>query len=77
MSISTESLPDSALPLLSVAAAAKLFGVTPNYFYDRIRDGRITTVNIGTELKPKLRIRSDTLKALVESQTTHAVSDAA
>lgn len=77
MSTSTDALPDSALPLFTVRDAAKQFGVTPNYFYERIRDGRVTTVNIGTELKPKLRIRNDTLQKLIESQTTHAVSDAA
>lgn len=78
MSTSTETLPPSALPLFTVADAAKAFGVTPNYFYERIRDGRIATVDIGTELKPKLRIRNDTLQDLVAQHTTPAVrSDAA
>ncbi|WP_455833708.1 helix-turn-helix domain-containing protein [Pseudarthrobacter siccitolerans] len=77
MSTSAVKLPASALPLFTVADAAKQFGVTPNYFYERIRDGRVTTVDIGTELKPKLRIRNDTLQALIEQHTTHAVSDAA
>ena len=66
LSSTPETLPPSALPLFTVADAAKAFGVTPNYFYERIRDGRVATVDIGTELKPKLRIRNDTLQKLIE-----------
>lgn len=76
MSSVPEKLPASALPLFTVADAAKAFGVTPNYFYERIRDGRIATVDIGTELKPKLRIRNDTLQDLVAQNTTPAASAA-
>ena len=77
MSTPTETLPLAALPLYTVADAAKAVGVKPNYFYERIRDGRIATVDIGSELKPKLRIRNDTLQAFIQERTTPAVSDAA
>ena len=77
MSATTEALPTSALPLYTVADAAAALGVKPNYFYERIRDGIVTTVNIGTDLRPKLRIRNDTLQAFIEERTTPAVKEAA
>jgi excisionase family DNA binding protein len=77
LSTSTETLPVTALPLFTVADAAEAIGVTPNYFYERIRDGRITTVNIGSDVRPKLRIRADTLQQFIQERTTPARSDAA
>jgi excisionase family DNA binding protein len=77
LSTSTETLPATALPLFTVADAAEAIGVKPNYFYERIRDGRITTVNIGSDVRPKLRIRADTLQQFIQERTTPARSDAA
>jgi excisionase family DNA binding protein len=77
VSTTSETLPHTALPLYTVADAAQAIGVKPNYFYERIRDGRIATVNIGSDLKPKLRIRNDTLQAFIQERTTPALGDAA
>lgn len=77
MPTTSESLPTTALPLYTVADAATMLGVKPNYFYERIRDGRIATVNIGSDLKPKLRIRNDTLQGFIDANTTPARSEAA
>ena len=73
----TEALPSTALPLYTIADAAEAIGVKPNYFYERIRDGRITTVNLGTEAKPKLRLRADTLRDFIQERTTPAVREVA
>lgn len=77
MQTQPEPLPTTALPLHTVADAARALGVKPNYFYERIRDGRITTVNLGSDLKSKLRIRDDTLQGFVQERTTHATGEAA
>ena len=77
MSTSTEELPSTALPLYTVADAAEMIGVKPNYFYERIRDGRIATVNLGSEDRPKLRIRADHLQAFIQERTTPALGSAA
>lgn len=72
-----EPLPATALPLHTVADAAQALGVSLNYMYERIRDNRIATVDLGTDLKPKLRIRADTLVAFVQERTTQATGEAA
>lgn len=77
MTTTSDTLPVTALPLFTVADAAEAIGVTPGYFYERIRDGRITTVNIGSDIKPKLRIRADTLQQFIQERTTPARTDAA
>ena len=77
MSTTAETLPNSALPLYTIADAAEALGVKPNYFYERIRDGRIATVNLGSEERPKLRIRADDLQAFIQERTTPATGDAA
>ncbi|WGM21830.1 helix-turn-helix domain-containing protein [Paenarthrobacter sp. OM7] len=56
MSTSTETLPSSALPLHTVADAAKQLGVSLNFLYERIRGNEIPTVNLGTDSQKKLRI---------------------
>jgi hypothetical protein len=72
-----EPLPPTALPLFTVADAAEMIGVKPNYLYARIRDSRIATVNLGSEAKPKLRIRADHLQQFIQDLTTPAREGAA
>ncbi|KQR01459.1 hypothetical protein ASF74_07800 [Arthrobacter sp. Leaf145] len=70
LSTSTETLQSSALPLHTVADAAKQLGVSLNFLYERIRGNEIPTVNLGTDTQKKLRIRDDSLRAWVEARTT-------
>lgn len=72
MQTTKEPLPLTALPLYTVADAAEMLGVSLNYFYERIRDGRISTVDLGTEKKPKLRIRADSLQQFIQDLTVAA-----
>lgn len=65
-----ESLPPTALPLYTVADAAEALGVSLNYLYERIRDSRMATVNLGSDIKPKLRIRADHLHTYIQDRTT-------
>jgi excisionase family DNA binding protein len=65
-----EPLPPTALPLYTVADAAEALGVSLNYMYERIRDNRMATVNLGTDNKPKLRVRADTLQSFIQERTT-------
>lgn len=70
---STETaLPSTALPLFTVADAAETLGVSLTYMYDRIRDNTMATVNLGSDKKPKLRIRADSLQAFIQARTTPA-----
>lgn len=66
----TAALPMTALPLFTVADAAETLGVSLNYLYERIRDNRIATVNLGSDNKPKLRIRADTLQSFIQNLTS-------
>ena len=66
----TAALPMAALPLFTVADAAETLGVSLNYLYERIRDNRIATVNLGSDNKPKLRIRADTLQSFIQNLTS-------
>ncbi|WMI32981.1 hypothetical protein SEA_PEGGYLEG03_40 [Arthrobacter phage PeggyLeg03] len=77
MSTSQEPLPPTALPLFTVADAAEMLGVKTTYLYDRIRDGLITAVDLGSEARPKLRLRADTLQQFIQDRTTPARSGAA
>lgn len=72
MQTTNEPLPLTALPLYTVADAAEILGVKPNYLYERIRDNRIATVNLGSEAKPKLRLRADDLQQFIQDRTTPA-----
>ena len=64
------ALPLTALPLFTIADAAETLGVSLNYLYERIRDHRIATVNLGSDNKPKLRIRADTLQTFIQERTS-------
>lgn len=77
MQTTHEPLPPTALPLYTVADAAQALGVSLNYMYERIRDNRIATVDLGSDIKPKLRIRADTLQSFIQDRTTAAVGEAA
>lgn len=68
--ITAEPLPATALPLLTPDAVAEKLGVSRTYIYDRIKDQSIATVNLGTDNKPKLRIRTDSLQAFIQSRTS-------
>lgn len=72
-----EPLPPTALPLYTVADTAEALGVSLNFLYERIRDNRIATVNLGSDIKPKLRIRADTLQAFIQDRTAPATGEAA
>ncbi|WP_314325486.1 helix-turn-helix domain-containing protein [Paenarthrobacter ilicis] len=74
MSNPTETLPSSALPLHTVADAAKQLKVSLNFLYERIRSNEIPTVNLGTDSQKKLRIRDDSLLAFVQERTTKAAA---
>lgn len=63
-------LPNTALPLFTIPDAAEVLGVSVNYLYERIRDARIASVNLGTDTKPKLRIRADTLQHFIQKLTS-------
>ena len=71
-----EPLPPTALPLYTVADAAEALGVSRAYLYERIQDNRIATVDLGTDNKPKLRIRADSLQAFIQELTTPAAGAA-
>lgn len=82
MQTNPEPLPLAALPLYTVADAAEALGVSLNYMYERIRDNRIATVNLGSDLKPKLRIPANALQDFIQERLTSpepvaAVGDAA
>lgn len=77
MQTQPEPLPPTALPLYTVADAAEALGVSLSYMYERIRDQQITTVDLGSDLKPKLRIRADTLQGFIQERTTQAIGAAA
>lgn len=67
-----EPPPPTVLPLYTVADAAEALGVSLNYMYERIRDNRIATVNLGSDNKPKLRIPADALQAFLQERLTVA-----
>lgn len=72
-----EPLPPAALPLYTVADAAKVLGVKTSYLYDRIKDNEIATVNLGSDIKQKLRISAGALDAFLRARTTPAIGNAA
>lgn len=65
--------PPTVLPLYTVADAAKALGVSLNYLYERIRATKITTVNLGSDDKPKLRIPANALQSFIDARTTAPV----
>lgn len=77
MSANTEELPSSALPLYTVPDSAEALGVSSSFLYQQIRDHNLATVNLGTEERPKLRIRADHLQAYIQERTTEARTSAA
>lgn len=72
-----EPLPATALPLFTVADAAEMLGVKTTYLYDRIQSGLITAVDLGSEARPKLRLRADTLQQFIQDRTIEAQAGAA
>jgi excisionase family DNA binding protein len=72
LSTSTETLPPTALPLYTVADSAEALGVSLSFLYQQIRDGRLATVDLGSEDRPKLRIRADHLQSYIQERTTAA-----
>lgn len=68
--------PHPPLRLYTVADAAEALGVSQSYLYEQIREGRISTVELGTDKKSKLRIRASELEAFIEARTTPATAGA-
>lgn len=77
MSTTAEALPLTALPLYTVADSAEALGVSLSFLYQQIRDGHLSTVDLGSEDRPKLRIRADHLQAYIQERTTAARSGGA
>lgn len=57
-----------AVRLYPVSKAADLLGVSVNYIYDRIQEGVIPVVELGTG-RAKQRVRADDLQAFIDSRT--------
>lgn len=72
MQTNQELPPPTALPLYTVADAAEALGVSLSYMYSQIRDNRISTVNLGSDNKPKLRIPTDALQSFLQERLTLA-----
>lgn len=57
-----------AVRLYSVAATAALLDVSDDYVYDRIKDGSLRAVELGSG-RPKQRVRADDLQAFIDGRT--------
>ena len=57
-----------AVRLYPVAKAAEVLGVSPDYVYDRINEGIIRVVELGSG-RAKQRVRADDLQAFIDSRT--------
>lgn len=57
-----------AVRLYPVAAAAELLGVSRYYIYDRINQGLLPVVELGTG-RAKQRVRADDLQAFIDART--------
>lgn len=57
-----------AVRLYPVAKAAEMLGVSVYYMYDRIHNGDIPVVELGTG-RAKQRVRADDLQAFIDSRT--------
>jgi len=62
-----------AVRLYSVKAAADVLGTSDDYVYDRINDGSLRTVELGST-RSKQRVRADDLQAFIDARTSGHVS---
>lgn len=60
---------NGAVRLYSVVEAAAVLGISRHYVYDRIKDGTLAVVELGTGERSKQRIRADTLQAFIDART--------
>ena len=67
MSVSGDMPPQR---LYTVAEVAEILGTSKAYVYERINGGEVRTVNLGTPVRAKMRVRADDLQAFIESRTT-------
>lgn len=58
----------SAVRLYPVAQAAEVLSVSKDYVYDRIKEGAIPVVELGTG-RAKQRIRADDLQTFIDTRT--------
>lgn len=72
----TEPTAPGALPVLVVTAleAARILGMSREWVYDRIADGELRRVNLGTDARKIWRIRLDDLQEFIDSRTERAAS---
>lgn len=54
--------------LYSVVRAAEILGTSDDYVYDRINEGKLRAVELGTG-RAKQRVRADDLQAFIDART--------
>ncbi|WP_168404740.1 helix-turn-helix domain-containing protein [Arthrobacter silvisoli] len=56
--------------LLTIIDAAEVLGVSKHYVQDRIKDGELRIVELGSNIRAKLRVRADDLQAFIDGRTS-------
>ena len=57
-------------PLMTIPQAAEHLGMSTRYVYERIDDGSLPTVQMGTGTRSVRRIRYSTLERFIRARTT-------
>lgn len=57
-----------AVRLYSVKSAAEVLDTSIDYVYDRIKDGTLAVVELGSS-RSKQRVRADVLQAFIDART--------
>lgn len=68
--------PTEAVRLYSTKAAADLLGMSDDWVRDRIKDGSLRAVELGTS-RQKWRVRADDLQAFIDARTDQTPAVAA
>lgn len=63
-----------ALPLYTIPDAAEMLRTSETYLRDRIKAGELSSVDLGTPHKQKLRIPADALQAFLQQRLTTATA---